>query len=231
MVEHRPAKERISATQLAAITNHEIKARLQTAHGGWHAVIPALLKQIDGGDGEEAAPCTPPAIGNRSNVISTGSNRIVTPSLLRLQLFDMPRLKSWHSGRVLLLGDAAHAMSPTTLQGASIALEDAMYLTSVLRTADGHARGSSVDLTDPEAVRAAFERFQAHRLPRVYGILAEGRRRSSILQRKWGSWAAWARDQLLRIVLWWIGDNVGAADYQYKIEWQVEESGSGKSRL
>ncbi|KAJ6015938.1 hypothetical protein N7540_010529 [Penicillium herquei] len=44
------------------------------------------------------------------------------------QLRDLSPLQKWHSGRVLLIGDAAHAMLPTQGQGASQAIEDAEAL-------------------------------------------------------------------------------------------------------
>lgn len=44
------------------------------------------------------------------------------------QLRDLDPLKTWHSGRVVLVGDAAHAMLPTQGQGASQAIEDAECL-------------------------------------------------------------------------------------------------------
>ncbi|KAJ5389015.1 uncharacterized protein N7496_000083 [Penicillium cataractarum] len=37
-------------------------------------------------------------------------------------------LEGWHRGRVILIGDAAHAMLPTQGQGASQAIEDAEAL-------------------------------------------------------------------------------------------------------
>jgi salicylate hydroxylase len=44
------------------------------------------------------------------------------------QLRDLDPLETWHRGRVILIGDAAHAMLPTQGQGASQAVEDAEAL-------------------------------------------------------------------------------------------------------
>lgn len=35
-------------------------------------------------------------------------------SLNQFGLFDRPELKTWHKGRVVLLGDAAHPTSPVS---------------------------------------------------------------------------------------------------------------------
>ncbi len=59
----------------------------------------------------------------------------------------------WHSRRVVLIGDAAHAASPATGQGASMALEDAVVLAKALRDADTPAE--------------ALDRYELHRRPRV----------------------------------------------------------------
>ncbi|WP_460862085.1 FAD-dependent monooxygenase [Nocardiopsis coralliicola] len=48
---------------------------------------------------------------------------------------DLPPGGRWHTRRVLLLGDAAHAASPATGQGASQALEDACALAGALGSA------------------------------------------------------------------------------------------------
>jgi len=42
------------------------------------------------------------------------------------------QLNGTHKDRVVLIGDAAHALSPNGGQGASMASEDAMYLAKVL---------------------------------------------------------------------------------------------------
>lgn len=44
------------------------------------------------------------------------------------QLRDLDPLETWTKGRVILIGDAAHAMLPTQGQGASQAVEDAEAL-------------------------------------------------------------------------------------------------------
>ena len=73
-----------------------------------------------------------------------------------LPIRTLPRLPRWHAGRIVLAGDAAHAVSPSSGQGASLALEDAVVLARCLREAAG-----------PET---AFARYEAERRPRVERI-------------------------------------------------------------
>ncbi|MET0685709.1 MAG: NAD(P)/FAD-dependent oxidoreductase [Solirubrobacteraceae bacterium] len=73
-----------------------------------------------------------------------------------LPIRTLPPLPRWHAGRIALAGDAAHAVSPSSGQGASLALEDAVVLARCLREAAG-----------PEA---AFARYEAERRPRVERI-------------------------------------------------------------
>jgi FAD-dependent urate hydroxylase len=72
-------------------------------------------------------------------------------------MHSIPHLPRWHAGRVVVVGDAAHAPSPTSGQGASLAIEDAVVLATCLRDAAGP--------------RAAFARFEAARRPRVERII------------------------------------------------------------
>ncbi|MFE9614256.1 FAD-dependent oxidoreductase [Streptomyces sp. NPDC006012] len=57
---------------------------------------------------------------------------------------DLPLGTRWRSGRTLLIGDAAHAASPATGQGASMALEDAVVLAKSLRDTPGIESALSV---------------------------------------------------------------------------------------
>ncbi|HEX2190869.1 MAG TPA: FAD-dependent monooxygenase [Longimicrobiaceae bacterium] len=68
---------------------------------------------------------------------------------LRTDMYDLPRLRSWHRGRVVLLGDAAHATTPNLGQGGAQAMEDAWVLAEQLASRP-----------DPEAAFAAYQRIR-----------------------------------------------------------------------
>jgi len=82
--------------------------------------------------------------------------------LFAYPIFDMPALEKWYTGRVCLIGDAAHAISPHTGQGASLALEDSAVLAKCI-----------IKYEDPEI---AFSRFQQLRSARVVKIIAQARK-------------------------------------------------------
>jgi 2-polyprenyl-6-methoxyphenol hydroxylase-like FAD-dependent oxidoreductase len=79
-----------------------------------------------------------------------------TATVMRTPIYDVPSLPTWHVGRVMLLGDAAHAMSPAGGQGASLALEDAMMVGR--RLADGR-RFDEVYVEVEGRLRARAERM------------------------------------------------------------------------
>ena len=74
----------------------------------------------------------------------------------------------WGSGRLVLIGDAAHAMPPYAAQGAAMAIEDAYALAACLGEngdiAAGIARFAALrrPRIDKVARRAAFNRFAYH---------------------------------------------------------------------
>ncbi|KAL4951293.1 hypothetical protein BDW69DRAFT_196592 [Aspergillus filifer] len=61
------------------------------------------------------------------------------------QLRDLDPLPTWHSGRAILIGDAAHAMLPTQGQGASQAIEDAEALGAFFSKVEKTLSGSTFD--------------------------------------------------------------------------------------
>jgi 2-polyprenyl-6-methoxyphenol hydroxylase-like FAD-dependent oxidoreductase len=77
-------------------------------------------------------------------------------------LHIMPRVPRWHRDRMVLVGDAVHAPSNSTGQGASLAMESAIQLARCLR-----------DMPD---VPSAFDAYERLRRPRVEKIAARGAR-------------------------------------------------------
>ena len=68
----------------------------------------------------------------------------------------------WHSGRVVLVGDAAHATSPQLAFGIGLAIEDAVVLAELLRS-------------EP-ALGDALETFTERRFPRCRLVVENSRR-------------------------------------------------------
>jgi 2-polyprenyl-6-methoxyphenol hydroxylase-like FAD-dependent oxidoreductase len=88
--------------------------------------------------------------------------------ILRNDVYDLPRLPRWSSGRIVLLGDAAHAATPGVGQGAAEALEDAVVLSGLL------AQGADVE--------RALNDYEARRRPRVELVQKMSRRADKAAQ-------------------------------------------------
>lgn len=74
------------------------------------------------------------------------------------QLRDLEPLERWRRGRVVLVGDAAHAMLPTQGQGASQSVEDAEALGAMFEDVDGWVAGEEVERRLDEVVKCRYER-------------------------------------------------------------------------
>jgi FAD-dependent urate hydroxylase len=77
---------------------------------------------------------------------------------------NMPRVPVWHNGRMVLIGDSAHAPSSSSGQGASLAIESAIDLARCLR-----------DLPYDQA----FACYETLRRPRVERVIKETTRKNS----------------------------------------------------
>lgn len=78
---------------------------------------------------------------------------------------DLPSVPTWHRDAMVIIGDAAHAPTPSSGQGASMAAEDAVVLAQALR--------------DQPDVPSALVAYEALRRERVERIVAHGARTSS----------------------------------------------------
>lgn len=106
-------------------------------------------------------------------------------AVLRHDLYDLPPLPSFVHGRVALLGDAAHAMTPNLGQGACQALEDAVTLAHCL---DG----------TPD-VPAALRSYDLLRRPRTRAISRRSARLGAVGQLSWPP-AVLLRDAAARLM-------------------------------
>ncbi|NEC33914.1 FAD-dependent oxidoreductase [Streptomyces rubrogriseus] len=65
------------------------------------------------------------------------TEHITDPAKVNYTWFDRMLVEgSWHRGRVVLVGDAAHCCPPTLAQGAALSLEDAWVLSQMLTGSD-----------------------------------------------------------------------------------------------
>ncbi|WP_369174414.1 FAD-dependent oxidoreductase [Streptomyces sp. R28] len=106
------------------------------AHGTpaqWRDLLLPLLRK-------DSTPAADLVAATSDHLMVTNANELATGT-------------PWRSARTLLIGDAAHAASPATGQGASMALEDAVVLAKSLR-----------DAPDTDAALDLYERL---RRPRV----------------------------------------------------------------
>jgi 2-polyprenyl-6-methoxyphenol hydroxylase-like FAD-dependent oxidoreductase len=131
------------------------KQELLKLFQGWYPAIPALI---------QASP---------------------QDAIVRNDIYDRPPLMAWSKGRVTLLGDAAHPMTPNLGQGACQAIEDAVVLAASLR-----ASGS---------IQQALQTYQTTRLPRATLMMTRSHQLGALVQRS-GRLNCWARNTLMRIL-------------------------------
>lgn len=105
--------------------------------------------------------------------------------IVRTDIYDHQPFDGWASGRVVLLGDAAHPSTPTLGQGACQAIEDAVVLAASLK--------------EVSEVPAALTLYASRRLKRTSNITLQARRFGQM-----GCWknpaACWIRNRLIKSI-------------------------------
>ncbi len=105
-------------------------------------------------------------------------------AILRTDIYDRRPISSWSQGRVTLVGDAAHPMTPNLGQGACQAIEDAFILAESLKR-------------EP-TIASALQRYEARRIKRANAIVQRSWRLGQIAH--WEHpWSVHVRDIVLRM--------------------------------
>jgi 6-hydroxynicotinate 3-monooxygenase len=98
------------------------------------------------------------------------------PDVHKWAIVDREALDRWAEGRVTLLGDACHPMTPYMAQGAAMAIEDAAVLSRCL------------DGVDRDGIADAFRRFEATRRERTSRVQATSRANTWLKQKTDADW-------------------------------------------
>src|SRR5215213_6704769 len=121
--------------------------------------------------------------------------------------YDLPSVPTWYRGSLVIIGDAAHATAPSSGQGASMAIEDAVVLARCLR-----------DLPDTGQAFAAYERLRRARVER---IVAHGARTSN--SKAAGPVARVLRDLMMPLILKRVASGESLAwMHDYQIAWDEQ---------
>jgi 2-polyprenyl-6-methoxyphenol hydroxylase-like FAD-dependent oxidoreductase len=125
------------------------------------------------------------------------------PYFLSYAIPQQPR--TWHRGPVALLGDAAHAVSPSSGQGASMALEDAIVLAKCLR-----------DISNPELAFTTYESLRRERTEKIYQLGLNGDRGKHMVQ----PFQVWMRDLMTPFMLrLFANEKASRWVYSYYVDW------------
>lgn len=106
-------------------------------------------------------------------------------AILHHDIYDIAPLSTWQDGHVILLGDAAHAMTPNLGQGACQAIEDAYAL--------------AYCLAGNENIHMGLAQYQALRMPRTKQIMQQSRQIGKVGQLD-NPLICWMRNRVVKLV-------------------------------
>jgi len=150
----------------------DARASLLQRFAGWHAPIQELIT-------------------------ATPSQRIV-----RTDIVDRVPIGNWVDGRAVLLGDAAHPMTPNIGMGGCQAIEDAVVL------ADALTREQNID--------AALARYQSRRVRRANGFVTKSYRVGQLAHLR-SAPLRWLRDRAISAVPMRVSARALVRDLEFRV--------------
>lgn len=114
--------------------------------------------------------------------------------IFRRDIYDLARpLRSFAKDRVVVLGDAAHAMTPDLGQGGNQAMEDAATLAALLTPL------AALPAPPPDALQHALAQYDQLRRSRTQAIARHARQLGAFAHVD-GTLGVWGRDLLMRLI-------------------------------
>ncbi|XDG02592.1 hypothetical protein ABKA04_002207 [Annulohypoxylon sp. FPYF3050] len=99
-------------------------------------------------------------------------------------------INKWHHGRIVLLGDSVHKMTPISGMGVNTGMQSAAVLVNQLQS----ILSSGSEITT-EAVEAAFESYQSTQEPVCRETVMQGEMLTRLIT--WQSWTGWIFDRFI----------------------------------
>ncbi|EXJ58952.1 hypothetical protein A1O7_06383 [Cladophialophora yegresii CBS 114405] len=147
-------------------------------------------------------------------LVHAASQNIDVETLTLWPYYTVPELSSWSSksGRVIVIGDAAHAMPPTGGQGAAMAFEDALTLADALSA----LKTKTKEIDSAARETHALTQWQAARRERIRKILAFTSKGGDMRKRSVGTLQQLVKEWLMWAYFLWVGDEGGLSwIYEY----------------
>ena len=121
-----------------------------------------------------------------------------------IPIHSVPHLPSWHSDRMVVIGDAAHAPTPSSGQGASLSVEDGVLLAKCLR--------------DSPSPADAFRAFEQQRRRHVEHIIKWAARMNN--SKAAGPVGAAIRDAIMPVIIKMTANNKAQQRlFDHHIDW------------